>query len=380
VTKRHLLFWLLSITLFAVLGGYVKKFTKPFGYGDAEIYIEIADSPGTFVRSPWGYRIGVPYLAAFLSDHLLFSLGAVFRFLQWSMYGTILAVIVHWVRDIGNEKQAERNAVAIQCALLFVLSYPGVYHLHNVAHVGFAEHLLVLLGGMAIYYQRFGWLCLIVVVSGLVKESVGLLLVPTFLASAFVFSSWKTAVLRTACLTALFAAPFCLLRSGVLFHNQADAQTYLSFYTWGYVSRCFEYWGGLRGAAGTIWMNFGPLWLLAIAGFVAAPPRIKTLMVLPLLAIMQIVLAADVERAAGVGVPVLIVISSYSLRSMKAAHAAWASGLVGLHFLCVNHRVGSDASLQLAVVLILVLLWFNRSALFTAAAAVHTNPFARGSQ
>jgi hypothetical protein len=274
------------------------------------------------------------------------------------MFGVILTVMVRWISD----GLSRGTFVAGISSILFVLSYPGVYNLHNVVHVGLGEHLFVLLGCVAIYSNRFAVLCLVTAVSCLVKESVGFLIVPTYFVSAMLFSTWRTALLRTACLAAVFLAPFCLLRSGMLFHNHSDIHTYASFYTWNYVQYCYNYWGGLKGAAVQIALYCGPLCLIAGPGFFLAPPRLKALAVLPILATLQIALATDVMRMVGVGIPVLIALSVFALRRLNEAHAALICSLAGFHFLCVNHGVGSLPSLEVASLLIVGLLWLNRCA------------------
>jgi len=337
----------------------VRQFTLPMGFGDSGKYLAMAEAPGTFIRSPWGYRIVVPYAASAIAENLPLPLRVAFGILQLSMFGVILTLIVRWVSD----GLARGVFVGAMSATLFVLSYPGVYNLHNIVHVGLGEHLFVLLGCMAIYSNRFVLLCLVTAASCLVKESVGFLLVPTYFMSAMLFSAWRTALLRTVCLASAFLAPFWLLRSGVLFQNHTDINAYASFYTWDYVSYCWNSWGGLKGAAVQIVGSYAPLCLISLSGFLVAPPRLKALTVLPILAALQIALATDVMRMVGVGIPVLIALSSFALSKMNHAYAALVCTLVGFQFLCKNHGVGKLASLKVACVLILVLLWMNRSTL-----------------
>lgn len=361
MTRKTLVFVLL-VGSFALAGFYVRQFTLPMGFGDSGHYLAMAQDPGTFARSPWGYRIAVPYAAFGISGVLALPIKTAFGILQIAMFGLILTLIFLWISGVLRRG----NFVAALSAALFAFSYPGVYNLHNIVHVGLGEHLFVLLGCMAIYSNRWRTLCLVTAVSCLVKESVGFLLIPTYFVSAVFFEPWRRTLVRTAVLSAAFLAPFLLLRSGVLFHNHLDSNTYTSFYTLDYVRYCWNYWGGPARAAKQIITWFAPLCLLSFAGFFAAPPRLKALVVLPVLAAMQIALATDVMRMVGVGIPVMIGLSSFAFNRMRAEHAALVASLSGLHFLCLNHRVGGTASLKVACVLIVVLFWMNRSPLLVS--------------
>ena len=358
MTRKFVISFLLFCG-FAVLGFYVRKFTIPWGIGDSGFYRAMAENPGTFIRSPWGYRIAVPYAAAAISEILSLPLKTAFGILQLSMFGVILTLIFRWV-STALTRSAFVGAISVT---LFALSYPGVYNLHNIMHVGLGEHLFVLLGCMAIYSNRFVLLCLVTVASCLVKESVGFLLIPTYFVSAMLFSGWRTALLRTACLASAFIAPFWLLRSGILFQNHTDFNTYTALFTWDELLNVWNYYGGLKGAIPVIVKHFAPLFLISLSGFLVAPPRLKALAVLPVLAALQIVFAVDILRMVGVGVPVLIALSSFALSRMKHEHAALVCSLVGFTFLCYNHKVGGLESLKVAFFLILVLLWMNRSTL-----------------
>jgi hypothetical protein len=129
---------------------------------------------------------------------------------------------------------------------------------------------------------------------------------------------------------------------------------------------CWSYWGGPGGAIKQIALWFAPVCLLSVAGFFAAPPKLKPLAVLPILAIIQIALATDVMRMVGVGIPVMITLSGYTLSKMRATHAVLVVALSGFHFLALNHWIGGSVSLILACGGTLFLLWLNRTTLFRA--------------
>jgi hypothetical protein len=359
MVNRKIVVFVLMVAGFALLGLVARHITIPMGFGDSKNYLEMAQAPGTFISSPWGYRIGVPYAARGVSQMLSLPIQTAFSLLQLSMFGVIMTVLFLWVSSV-----LERGGlIGALCAMLFAFSYPGTYNLHNVVHVGLGEHLFVLLGSMAIYSNRFFVLCVVIAISCFVKESGGFLLIPTYLVSALIFSPWRTALQRCALLCVAFLAPFLVLRSGVFFDNHNSLNTYISFYTLDYMRFCWNYWGGPLGAIKQIAFWFGPLCLLSVVGFFAAPPKLKALAALPILATIQIALATDVMRMVGVGVPVMIALSGFTLSRMRATHAVLVVVLCSLHFLTLNHQVVGSISLIFVYVGTLFLLWMNRSRL-----------------
>lgn len=357
--KRKLLTVIIMLGCLSILGLYMRQVTQPMGFGDSDTYLKMAETPGEFAGSPWGYRIALPYGAALLSRLFSIPLKTAFEILQISMFAVFVSLIIVWISDgLGRG-----TFVAGISAILFVFSYPGVYNLHNIVHVGFGEHLFILLGCIAMYNKRFVLLCLIMCASCFVKESIGFLLLPTYFVYAVLFYKWRTALLRTVILITAFLVPFLLLHSGVLFHNHNNITTYTSFYTWKYIQYCYNYWGGVKAAAGLIVAYYGPLCMISAVGFFYAPSKLKALAVLPLLASLQIALATDVMRMFGTGIPILIALSAFTLSKIDRGHATLLSSLAAFHFLCKNHGIGQIASLKVSAVLILVILWMNRSAL-----------------
>lgn len=174
--NRKIVVFVVMVAGFALLGLVARNLTLPMGFGDSENYLKMAQTPGAFIRSPWGYRIGVPYAASGVSNLLSLPLQTTFSVLQLSMFGVIMTALCTWI-STGLERG---TFVGTLCALLFMFSYPGTYNLHNVAHIGLGEHLFILLGCMAIYGKHFFALCVVTVLSCFVKESVGFLLIPTY--------------------------------------------------------------------------------------------------------------------------------------------------------------------------------------------------------
>jgi len=363
VTERHIVGPFLRAGLaagcFCALGLFARSVTLPMGFGDAERYYKMAESPEVFIGSPWGYRVAVPYLARFVSDVLGISIEIGFAILQIGFYCLFLWCLISWTQ---NAFRVSRFVAGLAGAM-FVFSYPGVYNLHNFVHVGLSEHLLVLVGCMALTDRRFRGFVLIVAVSCFVKESVGLLLVP----SAFVFllatEKRRVALTWSAVTGAVYVFLTIFIRSGWVLFRETDLSSYSSFYSVDYLKWVFEYWGGVRGAMLETVVLFGPLLILVIVGFLIAPRQLKMLSVLPVLATSQIVLATDVGRMIGVGIPVLCALAAVALNRVDRGFAAVLATIPCGHFLCVNHGVDAMASLAGFSLITLGVLWSCRAQL-----------------
>jgi hypothetical protein len=343
------------LAICCLLGLYMRKITIPMGFGDSERYLPMAEAPGTFTTAPWGYRIAIPYAAASLSSLLGVSIKSAFGMLQVGMYSILLTTMFLWIH-LGLRVDSYTGAIT---TLLFVFSYAGVYNLHNVVHVGFGEHLLVLLGIIAIYHNYYGALLGIIILSCFVKETVGLIIVPTFFVYSLTYERLGPACLKTAILGIAFVSLSLLVRSSILFTNHTDVMEYVSFFNWQYVKFVYAYWGGVRGAIWQTAQTFGPTWLLAFAGFLVAPTRLKLLAVVPALCTLQIVFATDVLRMVGVGFPVVLALSALSLTRVDVK---WRTPLVCLsafYFLCWNHGIGGKYNMLGSVALTACILMFG---------------------
>jgi hypothetical protein len=315
----------------------MRVITKDFGFGDSGDYMLVAQFPFQLKAPPFGYRIAIPYLASFMSQNLHMGLERTFEVLQIVMYSLVLTVWYLWV-TIGLRLS---SFVSVLTCLLFIFSYPGVYNLHNVVHVGFGEHLFLLLGFIAIYHNRFILLCIIVAVSCFVKENVGALLIPTSLVSNFIEEKLSITVGKVAILSSIFLGGSLLLRSGLLFMGEGSAVQYIQGYiSWDYIKWCYNFSGGWPTILLSVLGTFGVSWLLAVAGFWVAPNRLRWLIILPLLAIMQLILAASgAGRMAGLGFPVVLALSGVALDSMHRILAVLLVIINAAFFLCLNHQL-----------------------------------------
>ncbi len=316
---------------FAAIAVGVMLITQPMGSGDSVYYLRMAAHPGEFVGSPFGYRVAVPYAATLLS-HLNLAIPTAFSVLQIAFFSAFSSILFYWLCD---RLKLDPFVTAVVC-LLFAFSFPGVYNLHNRVHVGLAEHLCLLLGCVAITQHRFLALVLVIAAAGFVKETIGALLIPTFLVFSLADTDRRAILGKLSLLSAVFVCEFLLLRTGVLFSNTANLHSYASFYNSAYLSSVYQFVGGVSGALRSIIGTFGPLWLIAAAGFATAPPQLRALATLPLLALIQIFLATDVARMVGVGIPAVLVFAALAL-SKVGRMTAIALALVSIaYFLCIN--------------------------------------------
>jgi hypothetical protein len=194
----------------------------------------------------------------------------------------------------------------------------------------------------------------VVLVASPFKETVGLLLLPTFFIVTVGDGSWKAALRGGALLAAVSAAGALLLRSGALFTTSSGLIEYLSFYTMDYVGDVRSSWGGLLGATIAVVFTLGSAWLIGAVGFLAAPTRFRLLSSMAALAVLQIALATDVERMVAAGIPVLGPLFAFALASVdvKRALVLTAAGSVyfSAHFLA-PHLAMRDPSWTMWVIL-----------------------------
>ena len=355
--SRKLLFSIILLLIISIgLAYFMQQVTRPMGFGDAKRYLSVAQQPGVFTRSPWGYRIAVPYTANLLSTITQIGLLKAFDVIQIALFSIFFTVLLLWLRHGLNISSYS----VLLTAVIFLFSYAGIYNLHNRVHVGYGEYLLILLGSIAIYYDRYWILFILLAASCFVKETVGLLLIPTYFVSSLLKHHWSLVLAKTALLGLIFTSLSFLLRSGFLFRLGGGFDAYSSFYNQEYILSVYQYWGGVRGGLTQIAYTFGPAWLLALAGFIVAPKRLKVFVVLPLLACIQILLGTDVYRMVSVGAPIILVFCAITLDHVNPKIAPLLAGLSVFYFISWNHQVGMKAAFISTVVTTIVLLVWDR--------------------
>lgn len=322
--------WILLGGAFLALGVLLRAITRPMGFGDAETYLLMAQRVGEFTSSPHGYRILIPYLAAFLSNLTALPLPDAFVVLTLTAFVGVNLTLTIWF----NRTLKLPLRTALLLTALYIFSYAGIYNLHNAVHVGYWEHWFLLLGFIAIYHSRFWFLAAVVFVSVWVKETV-VLLFPLYFVTAWRDSSFRPALVRTIILIAIFLSVFILLRSGLFLSGTTGLSTYSNFYTLGYVQFVLEGWKQINPLK-EIYFAFQFLWLLALYGFLHSPQRARWTALLVPLALSQILLATDTQRMTALAFPAILLLVSFLFRNLSFAEQCFVAVLNPLAFLLYN--------------------------------------------
>lgn len=358
---------------FFLLGYVAANITEPLGFGDRERYLEMALVPENFVGSPWGYRIGVPFLVHFISAQLSVSVETVYSFAQHFMLALFLTILFFWF----SARLRIQKISSILICLMFVFSYPGIYYLHNFTHIGFFEYLFILLGALAVYYNKFLFLCCVIFISGFFKESIGLILIPSFFVSSIYFAKGERVVLKCITLGIIYFSVFFFLRSGLMFFGNNGINSYASFYSAQTLVDVYEYYGGFLGALKTIAGVFGPILMLAFFGFWFSDLKQKFLISIPLFASMQILLASDVGRMVSLGMPVLLLFSAISLDKVTVYRSVVVVFIYGVYFMGMDYRIYGDSRALMSawfgssMIVTFLVLWFDPN--FRSTFKYHTN-------
>ncbi|MEO5666726.1 MAG: DUF2079 domain-containing protein, partial [Bdellovibrionota bacterium] len=336
--------------------------------GDASRYMTMAEHPGTITASPWGYRIAVPYLVALCSKLSGLSLSLVFRIFQYALFsGMGLLIYLHCRKIFRSEESG------VLCCLTWVLSTASLYHLHNFAHVGIAEHLLIALGLIQLLESQYQALVLTLLLSALVKETIGPLLFVLAVLAMAIEKRWTRK--NVACVVVGIVGNlgiYFLLRSGAVFHGELHSfENYTSFYTWTYVKYCYEYWNGPWGALQGFKKAFNLGWVFFFIGSYRAlrSPRHRTMGVLALalmiLCCSQVLLATDVFRMAGVGAAGVALVSGLCFEKLSPLRHLLIALLFGIGTLQYNNGVetarGGRISLWLIALALAVLCILPKS-------------------
>ena len=343
--------WALFAILPLAFAFIIARTTQQMGFGDAGQYMKMAEQPFQFTASPWGYRIVVPYLAALIAGVLRIPLDRSFWFLSLLAFEAINLVIMIW----GVYGLHLSVFSAILLAAIYSFSYAGVYNLHNYVHIGFYWELLVFLGFLAIYYDKFLLLLIIVSLGSAVTENV-IILIPTYLILKLFSGGAKKAVVRTLVLSVGFLVVFLFVRSGLLFKGATGFTSYSHFYTLDYVKFVYHNWGGPAGAAKQVVKAFLVVWLLAALGFIHSSKTSRLLAILIPLAIVQILLATDVIRMTSIAFPAILLLVAVLFKSMKVYEQVLATALSILSFYAFNLNV--DWLLVLGGAGLVIGLWY----------------------
>ena len=331
--------FLLSVFLLLplVTAFVIAQTTQQMGYGDSDEYLQMAENPFRLTFSPHAYRILIPYAAVLVSALAHWPLDLSFFLISLLAFECINLGILFWAYG----RMGHAPATAILLSLLYCFSYAGVYNLHNYVHIGFWWHLLVLLGFIAILYDKYAWLFAVVVVGALVNETIVILL-PLFIAhDVYRRRSWGV-LFRAALILVGFFSLFLLFRSGLILKASSGISSHTSFLTLDYLKYVYWYWGGPIQTAKQIAMSFLVLWPLAGLGFLHSDNESRLMALLIPLAALQVVIATDAIRMTVVSFPAVLLLVGNLFRVLTRPEQIAATVLSAANFYSFNwdwHRV-----------------------------------------
>ena len=84
--------------------------------------------------------------------------------------------------------------------------------------------------------------------------------------------------------------------------------------------------------------TYGPLWGIAVTGFIIATPRDRCMSVMQLTACLLPFLACDLSRVVGIGYPSMLLLASLWFQRIPRRDAVLLSCVSAFYFLCWNHQ------------------------------------------
>jgi hypothetical protein len=355
---------LLAFSISVVVAVLMMQITKPTGFGQARWYEAQAHTPWNVGHVPEGYRPAIPWIAYGITRLTHASVPAAFFCLQIAFYGIILSMLWIWAT---RGLHLDPLVAACVCSL-FVFSFAGTYNLHNRIHIGFAEHLFVLATFLLIYYDKFPALVAVVVVSCFVKESVGLVAIPTYFIAALTQERWQKVVWKTGVMGLLFVLTAWFIRQGCLYSEKPHVSNFTGYYLDpNYLNDQLRFMGGAWTGFVEAVCTYGPLWLLAGVGFLLADARTRALGTLQVAACLFPFVACDVARLVGLGFPVMLLLASIVLRRVPKHTAVILTSICAFWALCSNHGIG-HWTVTLGSATVVMLLTLGTSGLMAARA------------
>jgi hypothetical protein len=290
----------------------------------------MAERVGQFTISPHGYRILVPYLAAWLARVADIPLPDAFLVLTLFAFAGVNLTLVLWF----NRGLGLTLSTALLLSVLYVFSYAGIYNLHNAVHVGYWEHWFLLVGFICIYHGRFWALAAIVLVSVWIKETI-LLVMPLEFMMVWRARGLRRAILRVSILMGLFLFVFLLLRSGIWLTGTTGFSSYSSFYSLAYLDFIVKGWVQINPIK-EIYFAFQLLWLVGLFGWFYAPGRARWMALFVPVAIAQVLLATDTQRMTALAFPAVLLLCAFLLKELSLVAQCFVVALNPLAFLMYN--------------------------------------------
>lgn len=332
---NKILIYIILLLLPLIMALIIRNTTHPMGFGDTDRYLLMSENMFQFTSSPFGYRILIPYLASFISWIASISIDTSYFVLSLFCFELINITIILWALKLGHSVSS-----SMLLSMMYAFSYAGVYNLHNYVHIGFFEHLLILLGIIAIYHKRFLYLCLIIIVGCFVKETV-IILIPIYFICNCQNRNYAITIKRVSILIGIYFGIFFFLRSGIIFSNDVSFSSYTAFYTLDYIRYVYDYIGGYLGALKGIFIAYLFLWPLSFIGLMYSKKSDRIISILIPLSILQILLAVDISRVTVISFPAIILLVGNFFKVTRTFEKVSVTGLSILTFYLYNYYINS---------------------------------------
>ena len=260
--------------------------------GDALVYVRIAIQPTRFTAAPWGYRLLTPWLI-----HLL-PLPILTGFFVVTVAGLGIAATAIGLICSSIRLSLRSSLIA---PILFLLSYAGVYNLHNfalidaLAYVGTTFCLLFLVNNSL----HLAALCILVTT---IDKEWGIFLIPMLILAIWKQRDRGTKILlapiTTGCLAPL--GYYLAVRHWPGFGDQA----YNHYYTLSLVRQMLM----LHQSDIVVTLLDANLlfWILAPLGWRTLPPSFRVSLWIVPIALAQLLFATDGTRMLAYSYPCLI--------------------------------------------------------------------------
>lgn len=296
-SRKHRIFnFLIYFSIAAGLSLLIRFTTHHLWFGDSHIYRQMAENPFRFVSFPQSYRILVPLIVWSISKIISLSVSHSYYIVSTGLFISIIISIIYWFKSV--ESLPLKSAILIAC--MYGFSFAGVQNLHNFIHFGFGEHLIILLGIIAIRKRNFLFLSLVILIGSAVKET-SLILVPIYFIFELHHNRFSIVLKKSFLLTLLGCGMLLFIRSGIIFSDSFPSKRANFFKT--YFHYVLSHQQNFFVLLKLFFKTYHIIIPLSFLGFLYTPGKMKPIGLLIPITILQVLIAVDIERMFAVGFP-----------------------------------------------------------------------------
>jgi hypothetical protein len=314
--------------------GYLLYDVYPNRFGDMQFYLRMAQDPFTFIGMPFGYRLGQPLAAHYVSRWIGLDVDATFATISGAQALATGFLLWHWLRLNGVSAP---TALSLSC--VHFLIFPGAFCIEAWGLIDASLYLFVLAGLVAIVTNRFKWLCVGLVAGILIKENAAILI------AAYVVYRWgeephRRLIAHTTVLLLLFVTTYSFIHSEILFRPGTSLSGAADFYTPELFSRVFTYWGGAKGVLSKVFNVFTLLWMIFVVMIIREPRRHLRHVLFLGLVICQMPFATDIERMVALGFPAVYVVAGSFAAQRNLSQMMTIMAIPAVAYLAFKYGVG----------------------------------------